>query len=47
MLRVRTTKALISDVLGIVSIDVNACHANVMDCFMMLGMIDVHRLVEK
>jgi len=42
MLSVRTTKALISDVPWIVSIDVNACHANVMNYFMMLGMTNVH-----
>jgi len=31
MLNVRTTKAMISDVLWIVSIDVNVCHENVMN----------------
>jgi len=33
MLSVRTSKALISDVPWIVLIDVNACHANVMNYF--------------
>jgi len=34
MLSVRTTKALISDVPRIVSIDINACHANVINYFL-------------
>jgi hypothetical protein len=33
MLRVTTTKTIISDVPRIALIDVNACHANVMECF--------------
>jgi hypothetical protein len=33
MLRVTTTKTIISDVPRIALIDVNVCHANVMKCF--------------
>jgi hypothetical protein len=33
MLSVTTTKTIISDVPIIALIDVNACHANVMECF--------------
>ncbi len=33
MLSVRTTKAMISDVSWIVSIDVNVCHENVVNYF--------------
>jgi hypothetical protein len=42
MLSVFMIKTLVSNVPWIVSIDVNACHANVMNCFMMFGMNSVH-----
>jgi len=47
MLSVRMTKALISDVPRIVSIDVNTCHANIKNYFMTLGVINVHCLLVK
>jgi len=47
MLSDRTAKALISDVPRIVLIDVNICHANIMNYFMTLGVINVHRLLVK
>jgi len=44
MLSSGTTKALILDVPGIVSIDVNVCRANVIKYFLiMLEMNDVHQ----
>jgi hypothetical protein len=42
MLSVMTIKTLISDVPKIVSIDVNACHANDVYYFMTLRVINVH-----
>jgi len=42
LLSVITIKTLISNVPRVVSIDVNSCHAYVMNCFMMFGRNDVH-----
>jgi hypothetical protein len=42
MISVTTTRTIISDVPRITLIDVNACHANIMECFMMLGVVNVH-----
>jgi hypothetical protein len=42
MLSVTTIKTTISDVSRIVLIDVNACHANIMKSFIMLGVDNVH-----
>jgi hypothetical protein len=42
MLNVIMIKALTFDVPGIVTIDVNGCHAKIWNIFMKFGMNDVH-----